>query len=58
MKNDSNYQSCKLRHICKFIQYLTATKPMSKLLPKLLCENEINDSYINIPLHMDQVCYA
>lgn len=43
---------------CKFTQYLTATKPMSKLLLKLLCENEENDSYINITLHMHQVCYA
>lgn len=43
---------------CKFTQYLTATKPMSKLLLKLLCENEDNDSYINITLHMHQVCYA
>lgn len=42
---------------CKFTQYLTATKPMSKLL-KLLCENEDNDSYINIILHMHQVWYA
>lgn len=31
---------------------------MSKLLLKLLCENEDNDSYINITLHMHQVCYA
>lgn len=40
----------------KFTQYLTATQPMSKLLLKLLCENEDNDSYIT--LHMHQVCYA
>lgn len=31
---------------------------MSKLLLKLLCENEENDSYINITLHLHQVCYA